>query len=327
MPNKQKKQIYCCFPQKKTRISCKYFGKNTIFYAHSAISFKDMQETSDILWVIRFLYKNRKLLVGFALMGALLAGITSFFLPKKYSSTCIIFPSGGSDVDKNLQFGMDLHNDQLMQLLLSASMRDSIVQKFHLIQYYEIDTSAKGWKEELEDKIQRDIVFNKTRYYSIEISAETKDAQFSANIVNEIVKITERLYWQLIRQNSSELLENAQKNYVNSESQVKLLADSLRNLVAQKGDTIQARLIRQNMLATQNNANIMKSKRDYVRERHEMPSSPLFIMDKGTPATKKSSPRYSINILLGALGMFFFGCLSLIIKDLYLKNKDYFTDL
>jgi hypothetical protein len=88
-----------------------------------------------------------------------------------------------------------------------------------------------------------------------------------------------------------------------------------------KGDSIQARLIRQTLTDAQKNASLIKSKLDYVKERHETPASPLFVIDTGKPAGKKSSPRYSINILMGGLGMFFFMCFWLIMKDLYEKNK------
>jgi len=285
-----------------------------------------MQESSDILSVIRFLYKNRKTLLIMSVFGAVFAATITFFLPKKYTSTAVIFPSGGNEVDKNLQFGMDLQNDQLMQLLQSSSMRDSICQKFNLIQYYELDTIEKDWKEKLNKYFERDIRFSKTRYYSIEISAETTQPQLSADIVNTIVKLTETLYWNLIRQNSSDLLANSQKHYAYSQQQMTLLADSLRKLLQNKGDSIQARLIRQTLADAQKNASLIKSKLDYVKERHETPASPLFVIDNGKPAGKKSSPRYSINILLGGLGMFLFMCLWLLLKDLYEKNKDIFEE-
>lgn len=280
-----------------------------------------MQESSDILSVIRFLYKNRKILFIMTVFGALFAGVITFFLPKKYTSTAVIFPTGGNEIDKNLQFGMDLHNDQLMQLIQSASMKDSVIRKFNLVKYYEIDTTEKDWKEKLNKYFERDITFEKTRYYSIEISAETEKPQLSADIANAIVKFTESLYWDLMRQNSGELLKNHQKNYASSQQQIAVIADSLRNLLNHKGDSIQARLIRQTLADAQKNASLVKSKLDYIKERHETPASPLFVIDNAKPAGQKSSPRYSINILMGGLGMFFFMCLILILRELYEKNK------
>ena len=98
---------------------------------------------------LTYFYKNRKLFGIALVVGAVLGLSLTFFVPKKYLSTAIIYPYNShtrGDLVVNPQFGFEVETEQLLQLLESKSMRDRTIEKFKLYEYYELDTNSKSWK-------------------------------------------------------------------------------------------------------------------------------------------------------------------------------------
>ena len=74
-----------------------------------------------------FFFKNRKTLFIAALLGGILGVVATFFTPKKYLSTAIIYPYNShkvNDIISNPQFGYEIETEQLIDGTALRTLND-----------------------------------------------------------------------------------------------------------------------------------------------------------------------------------------------------------
>lgn len=302
-----------------------------------------VDEKSSSLKVFKLLYKQLKLIIIFSMIGAITALIVTFFIPKRYVSFAVIFPPNtnlGLNVLEDPRFGNSLDADQLMQLLESKELKDTIIQMYNLPDYYEIDKSQKSWLQKLDKLFYRDVKFSKTRYYSIVITATMTDPELSANIVNSITEMVDLYRARIMRQNQLLIYNYAKEQY----DKQKLVVDSLkREIYNKKGGSGPESILYNHMLEnTKTNfldknrfvdspemENLVESynyeflvlaglKGDFDKANRllQKPFSKVFVVNKGIPSYKKNSPSFILNILIG-----FFTSLAFIIVFVIARDK------
>ena len=190
-------------------------------------------ERLDSIKVIHLIYRKWKLLLVIAGLGfAASVGITTL-IPPTYYSYGVIYPTYGNSADEilnNPQFGHDVHADRLMQILDSETIRDSMISQYNLIEYYELDSSKIGWEHTLLQRYSRDITFFRSRYLSVVITATTRDPKLSANLVNSIIDMVDKVREGIFRENMVTGFQVAEDNYLQKRELVQTLVDSIFRL-------------------------------------------------------------------------------------------------
>lgn len=187
----------------------------------------------DSLKLIRLLYKKRWLLI---IVGAISFGgsvlVTTFIAPKFFSNGIIYATASNAseDVLTNPQFGFEVHADRLMQILESETVRDSIIKKFNLIDYYELDTARKDWEYVLHKNFAEDVTFFRSKYMSIVISATTREPELSANIVNGIIDMADVMRKHILKTNAYASFKNIESDYLRKSEEVDQLVDSIHRM-------------------------------------------------------------------------------------------------
>ena len=105
------------------------------------------------------------------LMAALLSYVFSgpTFIKPRYRSDAIVYP-----VNLN-SYSIETRADQLLQLLESNSIRDSVIQRFDLVAHYKADTAQRGGRFILYNIYKERVEVSKTRYESVEIEVTDED--------------------------------------------------------------------------------------------------------------------------------------------------------
>jgi len=292
--------------------------------------------------VFKLLHKRLLLIITFSILGALVALTVTFFLPKKYLSYAVVFPPNtnlGLNVLEDPRFGNSLDADQLMQVLESKQIKDTIIQMYDLQTYYEIDKTKKIWMQKLDKLFYRDVTFSKTRYYSIVISANMKDADLAANIVNSITEMVDVFRGRIMRQNQQAVYNYSKEQYIKQQ----LLVDSLKQVIySKKGELNPGNILYNHLLEntktdfyrtepfvdSQEMENLVEKynyeylvlvdlKGDYDKATRLMqkPFSKVFVVNKGIANYKKNSPSFLVNLLIGFFSSFFFIVLFIIVYD------------
>ena len=174
--------------------------------------------------LISLVVKKWRTIVFLNIITLLVSSYVSLYLIEpKFKSSVVIFPTTTSSVSQALliehnpyrkdvlEFGEEEGVEQLLQILNSDAIRDSIVKIFKLYEHYGIDKDS-DYSTTKVYKTYNDLVsFKKTKFNSIEISVLDKSPLVAADMANEFLKLIDSTL-QRIRKNralqSLNILEN-----------------------------------------------------------------------------------------------------------------------
>lgn len=289
--------------------------------------------------VIRFIYRYRKVFVGaLVLGGALGIGIT-FFIPKKYNASAIVYPYSAyskSDIVENPQFGYEIETEQLMQLLESQSMRDRTIKAFHLEKYYEMDTTQPAWRSELTLKYIEDITFSRTRYLSVVINVQTTDPKLSAKIANYQLEEINNYRQQIFEKNRNNELQGSKKLLELTQARLTKLKDSIYAIKTDKSELLYAfvqnldnenydvsdfaddpRLenLLDNYVSEYKRLQLVREEYERKRERFSVPLPSVYVIDRAEPNYKKVSPSFLLNAVLGAFALLILSFTIILVRE------------
>jgi capsular polysaccharide biosynthesis protein len=80
----------------------------------------ESEQKSDTLHFWEFIKKNLRLLIIYSIAGGGLSMVVTFFIPKEYTSSGIIYPPSSTSSDNSIDFpnfGYDVEADRLIQIL------------------------------------------------------------------------------------------------------------------------------------------------------------------------------------------------------------------
>lgn len=319
--------------------------------------------------LVVYIYKWRKPLLIVTVVAAILAAVFSgpYFIEPKYKSTVTVFPTTTNSLSKALlpqqfasrgqdimEFGEEEQAEQLLQILNSDEIRESIIEQYNLVDHYDVDTSGKYVKTELYKTYESNISFRRTEYMSVEINVLDTDPDTAAMIANDIVILLDEVKNRIQRERAKKGLKIIENEYLALKNEVKRYEDSLTQL-RYKGvhdyETQSAVLNEQLATALIENPNgsavqkieekldtLAKYGGTYVSLRDELQymkeeqvalktkydqakvdvSETLpasFKVNSAYPAEKKSYPTRWLIVLLGALGAFVFTLIFILVMD------------
>ncbi len=192
--------------------------------------------------LIVYLYNWRKPLLVVSIVAGVLAAIFSgpTFIKPKFESTVTVFPSTTNSLSKALlpqkfasrgqdilEFGKEEEAEQLLQILNSDEIRDSIINKFKLLEHYEIDEDGKYVMTELYKTFASNISFRRTEYMSVEVNVLDTDPQMAADIANDIVRLLDKVKNRIQRERAMQGLKIIEGEFFALKKELELLEDSL----------------------------------------------------------------------------------------------------
>lgn len=202
----------------------------------------DFNSSNLLLFVVRW-----KRPLGIVTVVAALASVifsSPVFIPPKYESTVIMFPTSTASVSKSLlsqnpqgkqdllQFGEEEQAEQLLQILNSDEIRDRIVRKYDLMNHYRIDTTARYKYTELFKEYESNIKFKRTEFQSVRVDVLDTDPIMAANIANDIAALVDSVKNRMQQERAYKAMLIAEAEYFGMRDYVQELEDSLNALRA-----------------------------------------------------------------------------------------------
>lgn len=142
------------------------------------------EETEDLRALYVLFISKWKILIIAGIAGLLLGLGFAVVSPSRYAATGIIYPTPFRDtvtLIHNSRLGIELYSDRMVQLLRSERVKDGLRKKFG---------SIRGV----------DIAVFRTPLLSVEISVTSGDPDFSAEIANAIIHMTDSLREEVFRE-------------------------------------------------------------------------------------------------------------------------------
>ena len=195
--------------------------------------------------LIAFFYKNRKPLLGIPFLAMVVAVVFSGpkFIKPLFESQVILFPSTTNSVSKALlpqsngygdedifEYGDEQQAEQLLQILNSGEIRDSVIQKFDLMAHYEIDEDTKYRRTKLFKEYASKIEFARTQFMSVEINVMDTDPQIAADIANYISFLVDKTKRRVSRSRAEMGLEIVKNEYHSLQGEIQKMEGKITEL-------------------------------------------------------------------------------------------------
>lgn len=145
------------------------------------------------------------LYVALAAMALSALFSSPLFITPKYLSSATVYPVNLTS------YSTETRTDQLLQLLESNSIRDSLVKHFDLATAYEVDTTKRGGYFVLYNEFKDRVEVSKTRFESVMIEILDEDPRRARDMVLEMLEQANLLARRLQREKSHEVLAIAER--------------------------------------------------------------------------------------------------------------------
>jgi len=307
----------------------------------------EKEQSVDLSTFINFLAKYYKTLGLYFIIGGTIAFVLTLFVPKQYVSYAVVFPPSSTSFENSVEFpnfGYDIEAERLIQVLQSRELRDSVIRRFDLLRYFEIDKKNPMWLDQLVKRYYKNIYFERTPSMAVLITAQTKDPELSANIVNFIVQSVDGLREKIYKINVISAYENAKTDYERQkslvDSVVAVLGEKLNrnqmstlwmlssdahvtldlNKVSSSGNSTEQAKLGAELIELKGMYEVLKEYRlryVKVKKTYDNPIPKIYVINYAEPNYKKASPSGLTNSLVGAFLLLFVALVVLLLKQTY----------
>lgn len=194
--------------------------------------------------LLLFMFRWKKPLILVSLAAAILSAVFSapFFIKPKFESTVIMFPTSTASISKSLlaknnvakedllSFGEEEQAEQLIQILNSDEIRSRIVEKYDLMNHYEIDSTSRYSQTQLFKEYESNIKYKRTEFQSVRIDVLDTDRFLAASIANDIAALVDSVKNRMQKERAHKAMVIARAEYTEMKDYVKELEDSLNTM-------------------------------------------------------------------------------------------------
>jgi len=156
-------------------------------------------------------------------IAAILAAIFSgpAFITPLYKSYAIAYPA---NVDS---YSDESETEQMLQVMGSQDIIDSIIEKFNLPKHYEIDRDYKYFRTALLDEYRQNVKISKTPYESVLVEVQDKSPDTAALMVTAILDLYNKKVESLHKSKYKEVIDMYAKQLASKRATL----DSLKNIM------------------------------------------------------------------------------------------------
>ncbi|MBC7862026.1 MAG: hypothetical protein IAF38_03575 [Bacteroidia bacterium] len=289
--------------------------------------------------------KNFKLILFTVIACTIIAIVASFIVKPRYAAKASFFIPLNTSLEsalENPQLGYDVEVDRLLQIINSTQFEDSVIKKFDLINYSKVDTSDFEWKDKINSFFRKRVRAGRTNAMSIFIEAETHAPEFSSEIVNYMVGLTQRSRERFYKTNGLIAVQFFKADYLKKRAEtdsLKAILSLLRNELkssggmvisgnqiitqastinpANLGKQLELEITTQRYIAESTKLQLLKEKYESALNLSSRPIPKMYIVDNAVPIYSPVYPLLGFNISVGFLGSLLFMLAALYLKHIY----------
>jgi len=281
--------------------------------------------------IIRFVFKHKWPIFGVTIIAAIASVIVSYMITPKFRSSVILFPKtqvsasqalNTSELintdDHIMNFGDEEATEQLIQTLYSEEIRFKIIDKFNLLQHYQIDEKGGYPMTKLHETFMKNIRFKRTEYMAIQIEVLDADPKMAADIANEIAVLLDSTLNEMQRDVAVEIFKMVDNQYQNLQTEIVQIEESIKkiNKTEPKYISLTEQLINENKRLSSMKSKLVEAE---VNALQKLPRK--FIVANAYAAEKKSYPVRWVICAVSTLSAFVFAVLLMLFLERY---KDLF---
>lgn len=158
--------------------------------------------------LLKAIFKWKWHIIIISIIAAIAGGIFSGpkFITPKYKSEAIVYPGGRTE------FSDETYTEQMLQIMESQEIIDSITETFDLMSHYEIDKNYQHAKTALLGEYHDRVSISKTPYDAVKIKVLDEDPEIACAMVNEIIRLYNVKFNEIYKNRKWENVRMYEKN-------------------------------------------------------------------------------------------------------------------
>ncbi|MCL2168135.1 MAG: Wzz/FepE/Etk N-terminal domain-containing protein [Lentimicrobiaceae bacterium] len=199
--------------------------------------------------LINYIWQWRKLFLILCFAAGVLSIIFTlkFFIRPQFKATTIIYAprtnsfskiiSNESNINERLDvkaYAVEEETEQMMEILNSREIKDVLIEKYDLVNYYGINTERKVWKDKFYETLKGNIDIKRTKYGAITISVSDWSPERAAQMANDIAAELDTIKNRIECERAFAACKALEIHIKKADQQRQLIADSL-DVLAKKG--------------------------------------------------------------------------------------------
>ena len=177
--------------------------------------------------MVQIVLKWKKHIIIITLVAAILGAIfsSSKFITPLYKSEATLYPTHTE------AYSDETVTEQMLQVLQSQEIMDSVVEKFDLLKHYKIDKNYKYWRTALIGEYRSNVSISRTPYDAVTIKVYDSDPEIAYEMVYEIFNQYCKMYKRILKTQRKEQVDFFESTLKINE----LFIDSLKNRLCEIG--------------------------------------------------------------------------------------------
>lgn len=156
---------------------------------------------NSVLFGLLFRWWKQLLVVGIVALVVSAIFSSPFIITPKYRSFAVLYPAN------IIPMGTEAPTEQMLQVLESDNIRDSITEMYNLMDSYGIDSNSPTAQSKLIKQYQANITFKRTEYQSVVIDVLDTDPVQARDLVNSIIYFFNRKERSMQKEKSLEVVQ------------------------------------------------------------------------------------------------------------------------
>lgn len=270
---------------------------------------KDLGNNYDLSNTMDFFRRHWALFTVVFVVGVIASTVVSLLITPQYRSSAILFPTNSNRMSKAIladrysmdfmDYGSERDCEYAIQILMSQSMEDDVCRRFNLMEHYEIPDDDPHKLTNLHKIYQGNISIKRTKFIGVEIAALDKDPQLAADIVNYMVANYDSLSSRIQSDRSNDAYKIMCEVCADMENSIRALEDTLKAAPHREG-------VRELISAKTKELAELQTRMSQTKVDLQRPISYKYWIDKASPADKKYSPKRSVIVVAGSVGILLF---------------------
>ncbi len=151
--------------------------------------------------ILKIFMKWKLHIIIITFLGMIIIGASTYLIKPKFKSYAVAYPV-------NLgQYSDEEHSEQMIQILQSRNIMDSVINKFDLAKHYEIDSSYVHFQSTLYDTYNENVSVSKTQYDAVQIKVYDTNPDTASLIVNSIIDFYNKKVRSIHREKFKEVMD------------------------------------------------------------------------------------------------------------------------
>ena len=195
--------------------------------------------------LLQFMWKWRKWLLIVCVATFFVSAACSFLVRSRYKSTALIYAPRTSSVSKILLNEQNYNErleikalatvdetEQMLPFLNSVAIKDSLIEKYKLAEYYNINVNKKGGMTKLYKTVTNNLTIKRTDYGAISVSVSDWDPQRAYEMTLDVIRWLDTIKNAVEYERAQAACTILQNQMDSIEREIAAVNDSIRALMA-----------------------------------------------------------------------------------------------